>query len=97
MVLSKLKSICQELLALLSACNAGSALLSYNSLVLNYSNKGRSGGKMKRALLAIDVQNEYFTGKLPVTYPPGSLDNILTVVKYAREEDIPVVLIQHTW
>lgn len=44
----------------------------------------------------MDVQNEYFTGKLPVTYPPGSLDNILTAVKYAREEDIPIVLIQHT-
>lgn len=51
---------------------------------------------MKRALLVIDVQNEYFTGKLPVTYPPGSLDNILTAVKYAREADIPIVLIQHT-
>ena len=25
---------------------------------------------MKRALLVIDVQNEYFTGKMPVSYPP---------------------------
>ncbi|MGE5677325.1 MAG: cysteine hydrolase, partial [Pseudomonadota bacterium] len=32
---------------------------------------------MKRVLLVIDVQNEYFTGKLPVTYPEGSLDNII--------------------
>ena len=24
---------------------------------------------MKKALLVIDVQNEYFTGKLKVTYP----------------------------
>lgn len=26
---------------------------------------------MKKALLVIDVQNEYFTDKLPVTYPCG--------------------------
>ena len=30
---------------------------------------------MNEAVLVIDVQNEYFTGKLPVTYPPGSLDS----------------------
>ncbi|OQA10725.1 MAG: hypothetical protein BWY65_00445 [Firmicutes bacterium ADurb.Bin373] len=34
---------------------------------------------MKRALLVIDVQNEYFTGKLPVTYPPGSLEQVIKV------------------
>jgi nicotinamidase-related amidase len=37
---------------------------------------------MKRALLVIDVQNEYFTGKLPVTYPPDSLTNIYTALKF---------------
>ena len=26
---------------------------------------------MKEALLVIDVQNEYFTGRLPVTHPAG--------------------------
>lgn len=31
---------------------------------------------MKRALLIIDVQNEYFVGKLPVFNPAGSLNNI---------------------
>ncbi len=51
--------------------------------------------KMKRALLVIDAQNEYFTGKLPVTYPPGSLDNILTSINFARGEGIPIVIIQH--
>lgn len=35
---------------------------------------------MPRALLVIDVQNEYFTGKLPVSYPPGSLENILRAI-----------------
>lgn len=51
---------------------------------------------MKRALLVIDVQNEYFTGKLPVTYPQGSLDHIIEVIEVARSKEIPIVLIQHT-
>ncbi|MBW4611864.1 MAG: cysteine hydrolase [Desmonostoc vinosum HA7617-LM4] len=51
---------------------------------------------MKRALLVIDVQNEYFTGKLPVTYPSGSLDNILQVMNIAREQGIPVIVVRHT-
>lgn len=51
---------------------------------------------MKRALLVIDVQNEYFTGQLPVTYPVDSLSNILTAMHTASEQDIPVVVIQHT-
>ncbi|GAA5346425.1 nicotinamidase-related amidase [Planifilum fimeticola] len=51
---------------------------------------------MKRALLVIDVQNEYFTGRLPVTYPEGSLDRILEVMDASSEEGIPVVVIRHT-
>lgn len=51
---------------------------------------------MKRALLIIDVQNEYFTGGLPVSHPKGSLDNILSVAKAAKQSGIPVALIQHT-
>lgn len=51
---------------------------------------------MKRALLVIDVQNEYFTGKLPVTYPRESFPNILKTVDSANSRNIPVVLIQHT-
>lgn len=51
---------------------------------------------MKRALLVIDVQNEYFTGKLPVTYPEGSFENIIKVMDFANENNIPVLLIQHT-
>ena len=48
------------------------------------------------ALLVIDVQNEYFTGKLPVTYPPGSLENILRAMDWAHDGRIPVIVIQHT-
>jgi nicotinamidase-related amidase len=51
---------------------------------------------MKRALLVIDVQNEYFTGQLPVTYPFGSLDNIKRVIKAAHTDNIPIIAIQHT-
>lgn len=49
-----------------------------------------------RALLVIDVQNKYFFGKLPVSYPPGSLNNILQAMDAATAKAIPVVVIQHT-
>jgi len=51
---------------------------------------------MKKALLVIDVQNEYFTGKLKVTYPQNSLDNILKVMEYAKNNNIIIIIIQHT-
>jgi nicotinamidase-related amidase len=51
---------------------------------------------MKRALLVIDVQNEYFTGFFPITYPSGSLDRILEAMHAASQHDIPIVIIQHT-
>ena len=51
---------------------------------------------MKRALLVIDVQNEYFTGQLPVTYPVGSLENIMRTIKAAHINKISVIVIQHT-
>jgi nicotinamidase-related amidase len=47
----------------------------------------------RQALLVIDVQNEYFTGRLPVTFPEGSLDNILRAVDYAASVGMPVVVI----
>lgn len=51
---------------------------------------------MKRALLVIDVQNEYFTGRMPVTYPENSLKNILRAMGAAQKQNIPVILIQHS-
>ena len=51
---------------------------------------------MKRALLVIDVQNEYFTGKLPVTYPKDSLEYILKAAEAVSNKDIDIVIIQHT-
>jgi nicotinamidase-related amidase len=51
--------------------------------------------KPKRALLVIDVQNEYFTGKLPITFPAGSLANVLCAMDAARDHGVLVVVIQH--
>ncbi len=50
----------------------------------------------QQALLVIDVQNEYFTGRLPVTYPKDSLGNILKAMDHAARMGMPVVVIQHT-
>ncbi|MDD1689809.1 MAG: cysteine hydrolase [Methanoregula sp.] len=50
---------------------------------------------MSQALLVIDVQNEYFTGKLPVTYPHGSIVNILQAMDAAHAARMPVIVIQH--
>jgi nicotinamidase-related amidase len=52
---------------------------------------------MKRALLVIDVQNEYFSGMLPITYPQGHLENILRVMDAAISQKIPRVVVQHTF
>src|SRR4051794_30502089 len=48
---------------------------------------------MSRALLVIDVQNEYFTGALPITHPAGHLEQILKVMDAATGK-VPVVVIQ---
>ena len=52
--------------------------------------------KVDEALLVIDVQNEYFTGRLPVTFPEGSLNNILRAMDYAASAGMPVAIIQHS-
>ena len=58
--------------------------------------QGKGDQEMKRALLVIDVQNEYFTGKLPVTYPQGSLTNIMKAMDAANQKDVEILIIQHT-
>lgn len=49
---------------------------------------------MSRALLVIDVQNEYFTGALPITHPVGHLERILGVMDAAAGR-VPTVVVQH--
>jgi nicotinamidase-related amidase len=46
--------------------------------------------------MVIDAQNEYFTGRLPVTFPDNSLGNILKAMNHADEVGIQVAVIQHT-
>lgn len=48
------------------------------------------------ALLVIDVQNEYFTGRLPVTFPQGCLNNILRAMDHAARTGVAVAVIQHS-
>lgn len=52
----------------------------------------------KRALIVIDVQNEYFTGGLPIEYPDPqqTVANIGVAMDAAREAGIPVIVVQQT-
>jgi nicotinamidase-related amidase len=50
---------------------------------------------MNRALLVIDVQNEYFTGQVPVSHPAGNLGRILAAMDGAHRAGIPVAVIRH--
>lgn len=51
----------------------------------------------KRALVVIDVQNEYFTGNLKIEYPDPqvALDNIVLAIQTAQAQQIPVVIVQN--
>jgi nicotinamidase-related amidase len=51
----------------------------------------------KRALIVIDVQNEYVSGNLRIEYPEveHSLANIVRAMDAARAAGIPVVVVQH--
>lgn len=51
----------------------------------------------KRALIVIDVQNEYVTGNLRIEYPEvnQSLANIAKAMDAAHAVGIPVVVVQH--
>jgi nicotinamidase-related amidase len=49
---------------------------------------------MSRALLVIDVQNEYFTGALPITHPADHLEQILGAMDAAAGR-VPTIVVQH--
>lgn len=51
----------------------------------------------RRALIVIDVQNEYVTGDLPIEYPDVnlSLANIGRAMDAARTHGIPVIVVQN--
>ena len=49
-----------------------------------------------KALLVIDIQNDYFPGgKYPQWNTDNVLDNIVSVINKAHNHEIPVFLIQH--
>lgn len=50
-----------------------------------------------RALVVVDVQQEYFDGVLQIQHPPRdeSLANVLRAVDVAEEHGVPVVVVQH--
>ena len=51
----------------------------------------------RRALVVIDVQNDYFDGPLEIQYPPreDSLARITTAMDVAAEHGLPVVVVRH--
>ncbi|WP_085318421.1 cysteine hydrolase family protein [Derxia lacustris] len=51
----------------------------------------------RRALIVIDVQNEYFTGRLPIAFPDreGSVARIAEAMDAARAAGIAVVAVRH--
>ncbi|WP_024953514.1 cysteine hydrolase family protein [Sulfurospirillum arcachonense] len=52
---------------------------------------------MKRALIVVDVQNEYFSGgALPISYPPNSFEHIKTAIKEAQQTNTFIIFVQHT-
>jgi len=52
---------------------------------------------MKKALLIIDIQAEYFpSGKVPLHDPEGAARNAARVLAECRERGLPVIHIRHT-
>jgi nicotinamidase-related amidase len=51
--------------------------------------------RSNRALLVIDVQMEYFTGALPISYPSGHLETILQTYDQAAKHGVPIAVIRH--
>lgn len=53
--------------------------------------------EIRRALIVIDVQNDYFDGPLAIQYPPRdeALSTIVQVIDAAQQEGLPVAFVQH--
>ena len=62
-----------------------------------YRKETGASRKPRRALVVIDVQNDYSEGKLPIAFPPveGSLANIGAAMDNAKKAGIPIVAIQN--
>lgn len=56
----------------------------------------QTDSKMKRALIIIDIQNDYFQGgKAELVDPDKASSNAKLLLEYFREQNLPVVHIQH--
>ncbi|WP_211327021.1 cysteine hydrolase family protein [Chitinophaga flava] len=70
------------------------SLLLSGSISANASHKKKN--MEKKALIIIDVQNDYFKGgKMELYRPDAAADNIKRILEKCRKEGIPVVYIQH--
>lgn len=51
----------------------------------------------RRAVIIIDVQEEYFSGMLKIQHPPKAISepNIIRVIKAAQQENLPIINVQH--
>ncbi len=51
----------------------------------------------RRALVVIDIQQEYFDGPLAIQFPPreDALARVLDAIVVAQEFDLPIVIVQH--
>ncbi len=59
------------------------------------ASKTRSIDPKTTALLVIDFQNEYFSGKLPIPDGQAALNNAKRLIKMADDAGMPVFHIQH--
>lgn len=52
----------------------------------------------RRALIVVDIQQEYFSGPLEIAYPPRaeSLANVITAIQVADAAGLPVIAVQHS-
>lgn len=52
-----------------------------------------------RALVLVDIQNEYFSGPLEIQHPPheDSLKNVLRLIDGAEAASLPIVVVQHCY
>ena len=53
---------------------------------------------MSRALLIIDIQNDYFPGgAYPLVEPDAAADSAARLLEAFRERDEPVLHLKHVW